>query len=376
MRFLASVSDLKAAIKQASAATAAKSANAALQCLRIVATAEGLVLTGTNNAITLSVPCAANVETPGSILLDAGNLKQVMAVLPEGTVEFSTSPDSTNRVDVRVGKSAYKLNYLDPADFPPTPVLAADRGISVEAADMRKVLDRVTFSIAPDDNKYGLNGLHIEAADGDTMLRAVATDGNRLSWAQVPFTGVLDIGRRMLIPLQAVLRLRGLVDGFTGPVLIAFAGSGAQATVGGSTLHMRLMEAEFPNYKEVVPTSFLRTVDVERAMFLESLRRVSIFAKDGSRSVRFAFGEESILLSSRKLDAGDAREELPAELRGEPISMGFNADYIQEAVEAAGGGTIRLRLGDELSPAIVRGMDTKETEDDSCLFVVMPVRLD
>ena len=163
-----------------------------------------------------------------------------------------------------------------------------------------------------------------------------------------------------------------MIDGLSGPVEIGFGERAAVVRFEATTVHMRLMEAEFPNYKEVMPTSFKRRVVVERAAFLESLRRVSIFATDGSHSVRFAFSEDGIVLTARKLDAGDAREEVAAEFSGEPITMGFNAHFMQEVMSALTCSQVTLNLGDLLSPCIIRPFG----DDESALFVVMPVRLD
>ena len=337
--------------------------------LRIVATADGLVITGTDKAVTLAVPCAANAE-PGVLCVKAANLIQALAVLPEGVI-VATVSDS--KLELKSGKTSYKLVVGDLATFPPDPEAITSPGIAVDAADLRKVIDQTAFCIAPDDNHYGLNGAHLDAVDtpDGRMLRMVATDGNRLAWSQVPYTGTLDIGRRMLVPGPTIARLRKMIDGASGPVSIAFSERGIVATVAGATLHARLLEAEFPNYREVLPTSFKRRVVVDRDVFTDGLRRVSVFATDGSHSVRFAFTADGLVLTARKLDAGDAREEVPIDLAGEPITMGFNARFIQDAASAVGTSRVTLELGDTLTPCILRPLD-----GGNCLYVVMPVRLD
>jgi DNA polymerase-3 subunit beta len=199
----------------------------------------------------------------------------------------------------------------------------------------------------------------------------VGTDGNRLSWAQGPFTGTLSIGRRMLLPRKPLAEVRKMIDGLSGPVEIGFGERAVVMRFEGVTVHMRLLEAEFPNYKEVLPTNFKRRVVVDRDVFMEGLRRVSIFATDGSHSVRFAFTTDGLVLTARKLDAGDAREEVAIDFSGDPITMGFNARFIQDVLAALKSTRVTLELGDTLSPCILKPMD-----EDNALFVVMPVRLD
>ena len=372
MNLSLSRSEFKTAVTTASTACGK---TAGTNALRIVASADGVVVTGTDNATTLSVPCAANVEQPGVALIDAGNLRQVLGVISDTTITIW--PNKTEgRFDLVAGKTTFTLQGIDPATFPPDPEAITRPGIAVDAADLRKVVDQTAFCIAPEDNRYGLNGAHLDAVDTPEgrMLRMVATDGNRLAWAQVPFTGTLEIGRRMLVPGQALARLRKMIDNASGPVSIAFSERGIVATVAGATLHARLLEAEFPDYKAVMPTSFTRRVVVDRDVFTDGLRRVAVFASDGSHSVRFAFSggaAGTLTLSARKLDAGDSREELSIDLAGEPITIGFNAQYMQEAVSATGASRVTMELGEVLSPCIIRALD-----GGNCLYVVMPIRLD
>jgi DNA polymerase-3 subunit beta len=183
--------------------------------------------------------------------------------------------------------------------------------------------------------------------------------------------GDLAIGRKMLLPRKALGELRKLIDGLEEEVSLAFGERAALVRFPGVMLHLRLLEADFPDYRQVLPTGFKRRVLVERDVFQESLRRVSVFATDNSHSVRFAFGPDGLVLTARKLDAGDAREELPCELSGEPITMGFNARFVQDVLSILPGGRVVIDLGDTLSPCIIRAH-----EDEDALFVIMPVRLD
>ena len=208
------------------------------------------------------------------------------------------------------------------------------------------------------------------------MLRMVSTDGNRLSYAQAPFTGTLTIGRRMLLPRKPLSEVRKMIDNYTGTVEIAFGERAAVVRFEGATVHMRLLEAEFPNYKEVLPTTFKRRVIVKRVALLESLRRTGIFATDGSHSIRIAFAPAGITLTARKLDAGDSRDEVDASLTGEPIVIGSNGHFLTEVLAVIKEDTVRLSLGDDLSPVIIEGMENDDQPATDCLFVVMPVRLD
>ena len=352
-------------------ATGARIATKPNNSLLIQATEGGIRVTATSTAMTYVGTFAANVETPGEVAVDAGNAFQVAKVLPNDVV--SVHLGENQRIDVRCAKSTYKLAGQAAAEFQPTPSFEVTGSMSIASADLRRIIDHTWFSIAPDDNRYGLNGAHLDAVETPEgrMLRMVGTDGNRLSWAQAPFTGKLTIGRRMLLPRGPLAEVRKMIEGYAGNVEIGFGERAAVVRFEGTTVHMRLLEAEFPNYKEVLPTTFKRRVVVDRAAFTEALRRVSIFAVDTSHSIRCAFGADGLVMTARKMDAGDSREEMDIDMSGDPLTMGFNAAFLQAAINAIPGARIVMNLGDVLMPCIIQGF-----EDDNALFVVMPVRLD
>lgn len=371
MDFLIQRDELIRALSRVQGIVEKRSTTPILSTVLLQAHDGGLRITATDKAMTYIGNFTANVRTPGEIAVDAANAFQVAKVLPTDAVSIQLGEN--NRVDLRCGKSYYKLAGQAAADFPPSPSFDAGSTLTLQSSDLRRIIDQTWFSIAPDDNRYGLNGAHLDTVDtpAGRMLRMVGTDGNRLSWSQAPFSGTLNIGRRLLLPRKPLAEIRKMIDGVDTTVEIGFGDRAAVVKVEGTTVHMRLLEAEFPNYKEVLPTNFKRRVVVDRDVFQEGLRRVSIFATDGSHSVRFAFSGDGLILTARKLDAGDAREEVPIDFSGDPITMGFNAKFIQEVLSAIGASRVTLELGDTLSPCIIRPLD-----DENALFVVMPVRLD
>ena len=363
--------DLVVALSKVQNVVEKRSTNPILSAVLVQATESGFRLTATNKAMTYVGNFPAAVDGPGEVAIDAANALNVAKNLPAGLVTLTTGDN--HAVTVKCERSKYNLSGLSAADFPPIPSFDVAASLTIDAANLRAVIDQTAFAIAPDDNRYGLNGAHLDVvatADGQA-LRMVGTDGNRLSWAQAPFSGKLTIGRRMLLPKQPLSELRKMIDGLTGAVEIGFGERAAVVRFEGAVLHMRLLEAEFPNYKDVLPTSFKRTVVVDRVPFLESLRRVSVFASDTSHSVKCAFTADGIVMTARKLDAGDSREELSCDMTGEPMTMGFNAQFIQAVAGVLTGGRIVLQMGDALSPCLVRDMD-----GENALHVVMPVRLD
>ena len=358
-------------------ATGARIAEKPNNNLLIQAHEGGIRITASDKAMTYVGTFAANVETPGEVAVDATNALQVAKVLPAGTVSLSLGANF--KIDVKAGKSNYKLSGEEASKVQPLPSFDTNGSLQIAAPDLRRVIDQTIFSVAPDDNRYGLNGAHLDSVGTPSapMLRMVGTDGNRLSWAQAPFTGKLTIGRRMLLPRGPLAEVRKMIEGYAGLVEIGFGERAAVVRFEGTTVHMRLLEAEFPNYKEVLPTTFKRTATVGRVAMLESLKRVGIFAVDGSHSIRIALSEAGIVLTARKLDAGDAREEMDVvQYTGEALTLGTNGGFLTAILNACTEDNVRLSMGDALSPIIVQGMESDDSPDDNALFVVMPVRLD
>ncbi len=342
-----------------------------LSAVLLQATAEGLRATATDKTMTVIGDYAATVRTPGEVAVDASNFFSVAKVLVGDIVTLTVVENG--KLEVRAGTAVFKLATFNHLDFPVTPALDQARSLSMESSALRSVIDRVHFAVAPDDNRYGLNGAHVEdtSAASGPVVRFVGTDGNRLCWAQAPYTGELGIGRKMLLPRKGLGELRKLVEGYEGPVQIAFGDRAALVQYPQVMAHIRLLEADFPDYRQVLPSSFKRRAVVDRAALRDALRRVAILAMDATNSVRFQFSADSLTLSARKLDAGEGREEVPLEFSGDAISMGFNARFVIEVLGVMEGSRVSLELGDALAPCILKDMD-----DENALYVVMPVRLD
>ena len=341
-----------------------------LSCVHILAREGGIRVTATDKAMTFIGDVEATVRVPGEVAVDAATFFNTAKVLAGDVVDVALVEGS--RIEVKCGTALFKLNAQAGSEFPVTLPLDQSRALTIDMAALRRVMDQTKFSVAGEDNRYGLSGAHVEeiASPAGPMLRFVSTDGNRLSWSQAPYTGELGIGRRMLIPRKALNEIRKLLEG-EGPVEIAFGERAGLVRFPGVMIHVRLLEADFPDYRSVLPGAFKRRVLVEREAMVDALRRVSVMAGDQSYSVRFAFTEDGLTLTARKLDSGDSREEVAIDLSGEPITLGMNARFVSDVLGVINAPRISMELGDALSPCIIRVPD-----DDSCQFVIMPVRLD
>jgi len=331
-----------------------------------------LQVTATDQEITVINRHAARILEPGVIAANAAHFFSVARILPDAPVHLVS--EENHRLVVDAPPAHFRLMGTTPDDFPAVPPFEASAVLTIGSDALRQLIDYTSFAIPTDDNRYGLNGGHLESttnAEGTPLLRMVTTDGSRLCYAEAPYQGQFGMGRHMLVPRKALVEVRKLLTDPEKEVTISFGERAATFTVGSSLLHTRLVEGEFPAYRSVLPTSWLRKVTVQRIPFLDALRRVSLEAQDRASTVRVEFSRDEVLLSARSVDQGEARHPVPISLEGAPIVMGFNVKFFLEVVNCLEEENLTFEMGEALSPCVV-----KAGERSDVLFIIMPIRLE
>jgi DNA polymerase III subunit beta len=353
-----------------------RATNPVLGNVLLSARGDRLRMTASDTMLWLVADYPTRIEEEGELSVDASTFFQIARTLTQPTVHVQQI--GGNRLHISCGSAEFKVPGLAPEDYPPLPTRDERTALTVAGSDLRRMIEETLFSVSPDDNRYGLNGAHMEEItgdDGEARLRLVTTDGSRLSWSECTYEGEFAMGRRMLLPRKALGELRKLIEsdakGEGASWSIAFGERSATFSSGSLTFLVRLVDGEFPDYRQVVPNGFKRQVSIDRSLFLGALKRAGIMASDRNHSVHFTFEADRLVLTAQNADSGDVREEIPAELEGEPLSTGFNVRYFQDILSATTGANLRLELGEALDPCIVRTPDRTD-----CLFVVMPMRLD
>jgi len=335
--------------------------------------AEGrLRLTATDTELAFIGDFPANVVAPGEVTVDAQSLFQIAKVLPDDTAHLELGPQM--RLQVTSGSAWYKVVGLPAADFPALPDFDGRSSIKVQAGTLRWLIEQTGFVVCQDDNRWGINGGHLEVVDGndgDRLLRLVATDGHRLSYAQCAFEGEFGMPERMLVPRKALAEIKKLCGNAEELVEISFGESAALVTTESARFYFRMIDGEFPDYRQVVPTSYQRRAFCHKEAVNAALKRVAVLAQDRGRPVRFAFADGAVTVTASHSDLGEAREQIPIELEGDAVDIGFNIRYFQEVLQAVEGDRVIIELGDALSPALIR-----QPESDDSLLIVMPMRLD
>ncbi|MBY0342935.1 MAG: DNA polymerase III subunit beta [Sphingomonadales bacterium] len=316
---------------------------------------------------------ASSVDQPGAITVSAHLLFDIARKLPDGSQVSLTTND--NRLEVKAGRSNFKLPTLPRDDFPV--IVEGDLPTSFElpARMLAELIDRTRFAISTEETRYYLNGIFLHVTDEDEpLLKAAATDGHRLARFTLPrpegAAGMPDV----IVPRKAVGELRKLLDeALDGNVLIDLSASKIRFTLGGEggvVLTSKLIDGTFPDYSRVIPTANDKLLKVDPKLFFSGVDRVATIATEKTRAVKIGLDNDRVTLSVTSPDNGTAAEELAAEYRAEGLEIGFNANYLKDILGQIDSDTVELHLADAGAPTLIR-----ENESARALYVLMPMRV-
>ena len=333
-----------------------------LSGLRLELVGDRLSITGTDLDLTIQLTLAVGGEGDGGVVLPARLVADIVRSMGAGKVEVAVEGDEVSIVG---GRSQFSVRPLSFDDYPKlsTPTTSS---VTLPAAAVGEALRQVVRAASTDEARPILTGVLLTAENGG--LRMVATDSYRLAVRDLAEHQVLGADQKVLVPGRALSELQRLV-GAGDELTMRLGDRDATFEVGDTRLSTRLIEGEFPNYRQLIPTSHPNTLTVEREPLLEAIRRVKILAKDAT-PVRLQMGGDTLRLTAITQDVGNASEELDATYEGADLTVAFNPEYFASGVEACSSDSITLSTLDALKPAVVRGVG-----NDDYLYLLMPVRV-
>ena len=324
-----------------------------------------LSVTATDLEVELVANAAVDVDTFGEITVPGRKLHDICRALPEGSqVDVSLSGE---RVTIKSGRSRFTLATLSAADFPLVDDIAVQQTIRLPQTDLDRLLEKTQFSMAQQDVRYYLNGLLLEL-DGST-LRAVATDGHRLALAQMQLDGGKGRETQVIVPRKGVLELSRLL-GEKGEVTLTIGANHLRAELDGIRFTSKLIDGRFPDYGRVVPEHPANMLTAGRSVLREALQRASILSNEKYRGVRLELGQDSIVIQANNPEQEEAVETLEVQYSGEAMEIGFNVNYLLDALGAVEGASVELGVTDGNSSCLITAPGNKDTK-----YVVMPMRL-
>jgi DNA polymerase-3 subunit beta len=324
---------------------------------------DSLRVVGTDLEVGVSTKIEATVLEEGSITVPAKKLNEIIRELPEGEIEITVAKN--NAVTLKTGKSYFKIMGLSKDDYPKLPDWKEDETIEVDENVLREGLALTVFAISADETRYVLNGVLLSVKGG--KIRFVATDGRRLAFIEKDFENKKGKNVDLIIPTKAVHELIKML-GWEGPVKISLLKNQVIFKVGEGYLSTRLIEGNFPNYEQVIPKEETTVSVADREDLLRAVRRTALLTSPDSPSVKMDFVKGKILISSRSPNLGEAKEELPAEMKGREVAIGFNPQYLMDVLRNLEVDKISLSLTEPDKPGLVKGKEGYQ-------YVVMPMQL-
>ena len=344
----------------------AVSTRTAVQILSgVLLRAEGgeLHLAATDMELSLRASVEAEVEGEGVAVVPGRLLVELARLLPESEVVIEHR-EQENVVRIECGSASYRLHAFGEEDFPRLPELDALGTFAVERDALLETITRVARSASRDESRPVLTGILVRFEPG--KLTMAATDSYRLSVKETPLSGEAPeleaiIPSRALGELTRIATAGGTVELGVHENQVIFGSSGVWLTT-------RRIDGQFPNYKQLLPESFEHELTVPRPELLDVVRRTSVMAQRNS-PLRLRFAEGELTVSAQTQDVGESRESLPVAFVGDPLEIGFNAEFLRDGLESLETDEVRFRLISPLRPAVL------QSPVDDFTYLIMPIRL-
>ena len=333
-----------------------------------------LRLTATDMDLAVVDEAEAVVEQEGAVTTTALTLYDIVRKLPDGAqISMRLEGGDSGQLDLVSGRSRFRLSCLPIAEFPVIADGELPHSFALPREHLRRLIDKTRFAISTEETRYYLNGIYLHKAadqDGTARLRAVATDGHRLSCADVALPdGAADLPG-VIVPRKTVTEVRKLIDDGDEPVSIALSETRIRFKVGAASLTSKLIDGSFPDYERVIPRGNKNIMTIASSGFAEAVDRVSSISTDRSHAIKLSISPGQVTLTANSPDTGTATEELDADYGAEPLEIGLNARYVMDVAGQIESESIRFFFADAGSPSLVR-----DTGDAGALHVIMPLRV-
>jgi DNA polymerase-3 subunit beta len=326
--------------------------------------ADGLLrLTTTDLDVGMRGGIEAAIEKPGAATLPARRLFTIVRELP--SAEILLEIDSKSVASIRCGPSFFKILGLPQEEFPPLPKFDGAKTFTLRQKDLKDGLRKTAYAISTDETRYVLNGILFSFKDNKLTL--VATDGRRLALVDIelefPRSHEVDI----ILPTKAVTELARLVSD-DGEIKMSVSENQVAFEVDGTLLVSKLIEGNYPNYRQVIPPEAKERIVLERESFLNTVHRVSLLSSEKSNSVKLVFSKNNIDIIANTPEVGEARESLAVNYKGRDFSVAFNPEFLMAPLRNLPNDEVFLDLIDEMSPGVIK-------VQSPFLYVLMPMRI-
>ncbi|MEG1999818.1 MAG: DNA polymerase III subunit beta [Evtepia sp.] len=363
MKFTCEKALLQSAILTASRAVPAKSSIPALEGILIEADLD-LRLTGYNLETGIRTVVPADISETGSMILSARLFGEIVRKLPDDLISFSTNGFL---VHIQCGMSEYNLMGTDPEDFPALPMVEYQNSFDIAEKTLRFMLSQTLFAVSDNESRPIHTGALFEIEEN--LFTLVAVDGFRLALRREAIESKGDY--RFVVPAAALREVEKICRDLEEPASITMGARHVMFKINETILVARRLEGEFLSWRQAIPRNGSVHLTTDRRLLLAAIDRVSLIISDKLKSpLRCVFTEGEVRLST-KTAIGDASDCCPTEGVCEQLEIGFNDKYMMDALRAIPADRIQLELGNGVSPCVI----VPAEGDESCIYIVIPVRL-
>ncbi len=344
-----------------------RSAIQALSGVQLSASGGTCELRATDTDVSLRVPLQGQVERDGSVVLPARLLLDVVRSLPAAEVTLELRPAHQD-VELVSGNATFDIRTLHAEDFPPFPEPDPSTAVSLPAEAFVTTALKVAGSASRDETRPVLTGILVSASGND--VRMVATDSYRLSVKETTLESSLSSGFEVNVPARALQELARIASHVEDEELeVSVRQNQVVFVLGQVVLSSRLIDGQFPNYRQLIPESFEHELRISGPELRDVVRRISLLAQKNA-PLRLAFQPGELTVSAQTPDIGEARESLPVSFQGESLEIGFNPEFLRDGLEAIEEGDVLVKLISPLRPGLLEAAD-----DSGFLYLIMPIRL-
>ena len=324
-----------------------------------------LSVTGTDLEVELVATASIAVQHNGAITVPGRKLLDIFRALPEKTsVTLSTEGE---RLSLRAGRSRFTLSSLAAAEFPVVDEINAQQTLTISQGEFRRLIDKTHFAMAQQDVRYYLNGMLLETEG--TALRAIATDGHRLALCEAQLETRVKAAQQVILPRKAVLELQRIL-GAEGNIELAIGTNHVRAQIGEIRFTSKLIDGRFPEYGRVIPAAPTKIIDAGRDGLRQALQRTAILSNEKYRGVRVSVKPDLMMIQAHNPEQEEAEDEVEVNYTGDEVEIGFNVNYLLDALSAIDTDRVEIGLTDANSSCLIRAPGTTNTK-----YVVMPMRL-
>ncbi len=362
--------DRDALLTELQAVTRVASTRSAIQALsgvQLAASGSTCELRATDTDVSLRVPLKAEIVREGTVVLPARLLLDVVRALPQPSVSLELRPAEQD-VELLSGNATFHIRTLRTEDFPPFPELDPSSAISLPLKAFVDTANKVSGSASRDETRPVLTGILVSASGSE--VRMVATDSYRLSVKETALETPLSAGFEVNVPARALQELARLAAHAEDEQLtISVRQNQVVFALGEAVLSSRLIDGQFPNYRQLLPEAFEHELRIAGPELREVVRRISLLAQKNA-PLRLSFAPGELTVSAQTPDIGEARESMPVNFQGEPLEIGFNPEFLRDGLDAIEDADVLVKLISPLRPGLLESGD-----GSGFVYLIMPIRL-